>query len=762
MGAIAKTKHGVPKLIESIKLIMEVEESVQQRLDDFVKTIHRFMQVNVASIYLRGTSGELELSATQGLRTSAIHQTRLKPGEGLVGHVARTARSLNLANASEHPQFVYRVETGEDPFRSFLGVPILRGGRTLGVLVVQTRKARSFVREEVELLCSVAMILADIVIGDERQGGQKAALKGIALNPVKPELIQGKSFMDGLVRGQALLHMAPVVSTRLLASDVELEQARLEEAIVQLRAFVDAMVSGSAANFSRASKEIYESYRMFAYDRTWVDNLRYAVQSGLRSEAAVERVRNEHRARLMKARDPYLRARLHDLEDLANQMLRTLSGENLGSPSLGIPDDAVIFARDIGPAELLDYDQNKIKALVLEEGTSASHTAIICRALGIALVGNAEGVLDVIEPGDDVLVDGAQGEVYIRPVKSDIIKFHARMKLRQKRIKVFTDNRDKPCLTKDGQPISLQLNAGLLVDLPQLDGLRANGIGLFRTELHFMVSAFLPRQAEQIDFYRQVLEKADGRPVTFRTLDLGGDKILPFANRGVPEENPAIGWRAIRITLDKEGLMRYQLRALVAAGAGHNLRLMFPMVTTIDEFCRARKFLDKEVERARRHGKTLPNKIEVGVMLETPSLAWHIHAICDHADFVSVGANDLLQFFFAADRNNHRIADRYDPLHPGALALLKSIVEGCREHNVPVSVCGEIAGRPVEALSLMAIGYTHLSMPGSGLDPVKNALLALDLGKLRTVLLPHIDTHTRLTSVRAIVKDFCRHEGVPI
>ena len=377
MSAGPDIKSKPPKLMRAIRKAMAGTESVQERLDDFTAAITKAMQADVASIYLIRPGSDLELSATKGLKKSAVHKTRLKNNEGLVGYVAQTAKPLNLADAPAHPLFSYRPETGEDPYSSFLGVPILRGGRTLGVLVVQSKKARNFNEDEVEDLLTVAMVLAEIIIDDERVGGEKAALKGITLSPVKPETARGKAFASGLVEGHAFLHMPPVAPSNLLSDNIKAEQARLEKGIAILRASVDAMVSGEAASLSRASKEIYETYRMFAYDRKWVNRLREAVNSGLTSEAAVERVRNEHRARLMKAKDPYLRARLHDLEDLANRLIRALSGENVGPGNREISNGAILFARDLGPAELLDYDRDKIVGIVLEEGAPTSQTAII-------------------------------------------------------------------------------------------------------------------------------------------------------------------------------------------------------------------------------------------------------------------------------------------------------------------------------------------------------------------------------------------------
>ena len=740
---------------------MEGTESVQERLDSFVAAIFTSIQVNVASIYLIRNGDDLELSATQGLKKSAVHTTRLKHGEGLVGHVAITARPLNLADAPAHPLFSYRPETGEDPYKSFLGVPILRGGRVLGVLVVQSKEAREYSEDDIEDLLTIAMLLAEIIIDDERAGGKKAALKGITLAQTKPETMRGTAFADGLAEGRAILHLEPLAIADRLSEDIPAEEARLEEGVKILRTSVDAMVSGEAASLNRASKEIYETYRMFAYDRRWVGKLREAVHSGLTAEAAVERVRNENRARLMKARDPYLRARLHDLEDLANRLIRALAGEAITPGQKDLPDDAILFARDLGPAELLDYDRTSLRAIVLEEGAATSHTAIICRAIGIPLVGRADGILDLVESGNPVLVDGEAGYVYIRPLETQIHGLQLRMRIRSEVHKAFAAIKHRPAITQDDRHISLQLNAGLVMDLPQLEQSGADGIGLFRTEFQFMVSNFMPKLKQQTDLYRQAIEKAGDLPVTFRTLDLGGDKILPYTDP-LPEQNPAIGWRAIRIALDRPGLMRYQLRALVAAGAGRHLRIMFPMVTTVEEFIEAKALFKKEIERASKFGATLPNKIEVGVMLETPSLAWSINQICDHADFVSVGANDLLQFFFAADRDNVRVAERYDPLHPASVSMLRDIAQGCHRNNVPVSVCGALAGRPLEAMVLIALGYDALSMPAIGIGPVKSAVLALDAKKLADYIKPLISQDSRLSSIREHVRKFCLDEGIPI
>lgn len=755
-------------LLKRIRALMAREDGVQARLDNFVKVISASMKVNVASIYLR-SGDDLELCATKGLKKIAVHTTRLGMNEGLVGNVARRAKLLNLAEASEHPDFSFKEETGEQRFHSFLGVPLLRGGRNLGVLVVQGKRARVYSEAEVEHLLTAATLLAEIAVEDERAGGGAARLKGIRLTPTGAETIIGRAFADGLAQGRAVLHLPPVTAGHMIAANTGEEQTRLSKAIRKMRRSVDAMLDGvvggemggQITGMSAASKEIFESYRMFAYDRQWLDRLHEAVHSGLTAEAAVERVRNEHRARMLKARDPYLRARLHDLEDLANRMLRSLGGENLAPGQRQLPDNAVVFARNLGPAEILDYDRDKLKGIVLEKGAATAHATIICRTLGIPLVGLAERVLDRVEADDEVLVDGEIGEVGIRPTPEDINEFMVRVGIRAQFNLAFEKQRSLKAVTKDGQKASLLLNAGLLVDLPGLNAVGADGIGLFRTEFQFMVSQRMPLLAEQVDLYKRALEAADDRPVTFRTLDLGGDKILPYADP-VPEENPAIGWRAIRIGLDRPAMLRYQLRALLLAGAGQHLRIMFPMVAIVSEFKAARALLDKELLRHKKLGGEPPKKLEVGVMLETPALAWQIDAICKHADFVSVGANDLMQFFFAADRDNPRVAGLYDGLHPAALSLLAHIADRCKANKTEVTVCGEIAGKPLEAICLTALGFGNLSMPAAGIGPVKSAILALDAGKLAALIKPEIASASDASSLRDKVKAFCEKEGVPV
>jgi phosphotransferase system enzyme I (PtsP) len=714
------TVRGPRSLLRQIREAMAGARPAQAKLDMVTRIIAVSMVAEVCSLYLARKSGEMELFATEGLDPSAVHVTRMKPGEGLVGEIMRLGRPLNLSDAPSHPAFSYRPETGEDPFHAFLGVPLLRGGRAIGVIVVQNRTARVYGEDEVEDLQIIAMVLAEMVSAGELI--DPTQLKDVEIAPQRPERMRGQKLADGLALGVAVLHEAPVAASKLLSDDPAAEERRLQKAIAELQAQIDEMLEGHQAVLG-ASYDLLETYKMLAYSRSWNHSLIEAVKSGVSAEVAVERVRNEHRASLGQARDPYLRERVHDLEDLNDRLLRHLSGD--GGKARVLPDNAILIARNLGPAELLEYDRTKLKGVLLEEGSSASHAAIVARALDIPCVGRLAGLRDKLSEGDAVIVDAESGEAYLRPRPDVVTALQNRLAVRVQRRAEFAKLRDTPAFTRDGAKITLNMNAGLAVDLDALVETGAEGIGLFRTEFQFMVSEDLPRFNAQASLYARVLEAAGDMPVTFRTLDLGGDKVLPYLE-AEREDNPALGWRAIRMGLDRPALLRLQLRALIAAARGRPLRVMFPLVASVEEFRAARALVDHEVAWAQRRGRSPPSRLDVGAMIEAPALLWHLDALLPMTDFVSVGTNDLIQYLFAADRGNPRVADRYDPLSPPALRALKRIQEACVETGTPVSVCGEMAGRPLEAFALVALGFEALSMPPGGIGPVKQMVLSCD------------------------------------
>jgi phosphotransferase system enzyme I (PtsP) len=716
------------------------------------------MVAEVCSVYVLRVDGTLELYATEGLNRQAVHQTVLRSDEGLVGLVASEANAINLSEAHAHPAFSYRPETGEEIYHSFLGVPVLRAGNTLGVLVVQNRARRTYSEEEVEALQTTAMVLAEMIASGELSalaspGAEPAARRALHLS--------GTALNDGIALGHVVLHEPRVVITNFIADDPHKERQRLIAAVTTLRADLDAMLEHGDVAEGGEHRDVLEAYRMFAHDRGWVHKLEEAVSTGLTAEAAVERVQSDTRARMLRQTDPYLRERLHDLDDLANRLLRQLLGRDHAPSREHLPENAIIVARSMGPAALLDYDRKRLRGLILEESGPTSHVAIVARALGIAAVGEVSNAIGLVDSGDAVIVDGAQGEVHIRPAPDLEAAYIERVRLRARRQLQYFALRDKPCITRDGDEVTLLINAGLLVDLPHIAETGAAGIGLFRTELQFMVASQFPRTGEQLALYRAVLDATTGRPVTFRTLDIGGDKVLPYM-RNVEEENPALGWRAIRLGLDRPALLRSQIRALLRAASNRELKVMFPMVAVVEEFDRGKELVERELTYLRRHGHKLPERVEVGTMVEVPSLLYQLDELLERVDFLSVGSNDLAQFLFAADRGNPRVSTRFDELSLPMLRALREIADAAHAHGKPVTLCGEMASKTVGAMALIALGYRALSLAPSAVGPVKAMALELDAGKVAALVKELIARNDSTISIRGALTAFAEAEGVPL
>ncbi|MEZ5787692.1 MAG: phosphoenolpyruvate--protein phosphotransferase [Xanthobacteraceae bacterium] len=745
-------------LLRRLREVVAEPGSAQERLDKIVVLIAANMVAEVCSVYVLRVDGSLELYATEGLNRQAVHSTVLRADEGLVGLVASEASPINLSDAQAHPAFSYRPETGEEIYHSFLGVPILRAGNTLGVLVVQNRARRTYSEEEVEALQTTAMVLGEMVASGEllsfAQPGAEPAIR-------RPVHVTGSSLTDGIALGHVVLHEPRVVITNFIADDVQKELRRLRAAVQTLRSELDLMLESGEVAESGEHREVLEAYRMFAHDRGWVHKLEEAVLTGLTAEAAVERVQSDTRARMLRQTDPYLRERLHDFDDLAHRLQRQLLGYDHAPTRDKLPEHAIIVARAMGPAALLDYDRNRLRGLVLEEGGPNSHVSIVARALGIAAVGEVPNATGLVDTGDGIIVDGATGDVHIRPTADMEGAYVERVRLRARRQLQYLNLRDRPSVTKDGQAITLMINAGLMVDLPHLAETGAAGVGLFRTELQFMVASQFPRTSEQLSLYRSVLDAARGKPVIFRTLDIGGDKVLPYM-RNFEEENPALGWRAIRLGLDRPGLLRSQVRALLRAASGRELRIMFPLVATVQEFDEAKSLVERELTHLRRHGHKLPERVEIGTMIEVPSLLYQLDELLERTDFVSVGSNDLIQFLYAADRSNPRVANRFDPLSIPVLRALKLIADKAHAHGKPVTVCGELASKPLGALALIGIGYRALSVLPSAVGPVKAMLLDLDAAKVERMIVPLIKRPHGAASVRSKLTAFAETEGLSL
>ena len=708
---------------------MASRNNAQSKLNQVVELIGESLDSEVCSIYLL-REGMLELFATRGLNQDAVHVTRLAIGEGLVGSLAEHVETLNLAEAAAHPDFSYRPETGEDKFHSFAGVPIVRMERAVGVLAVQHVEPRRYEEVEIEALQTVAMVLSELIAN----AGLIDDADAVAASPMltDPRQLSGLSLVKGLATGHAVFHQPRITIEHVVAEDTEAERARVLSAFDKMREQIETMSNQAEFGVGGEHDEVLETYKMFAYDEGWTRRINEAIDSGLTAEAAIERVQQRTRMRMRQIDDPLLADRMHDLEDLANRLLRIVSGQVSSAARLGLRDDTILIARNLGPAELLEYDRRRLKGVILEEGSLTSHVVIVARAMGVPVLGRIRGLRGMIREGDLILVDGAQGIANVRPTQSVVEAFEARSARSRERQARYAALRDVEPFTRDGERITLMINAGLRDDVPLLNLTGADGIGLFRTEFQFLVSAALPQRDRQTRLYRDVLDTAGDKPVIFRTVDVGGDKSLPYlrAEGENGDENPAMGWRALRLALEREGLMKAQARALLEASAGRTLNVMFPMVSEPWEFDAAKAVFDAQIAFLRGRRKVLPEQIRYGVMLEVPALAEMLDVLAPKLSFVSIGTNDLTQFLFAADRSNPKLAERYDWLNPSILRFIRRVVRTLAGQQIDITVCGEMGGRPLEALALVGIGIRRLSITPASVGPHKAMFRKIDTREL--------------------------------
>ncbi len=743
------------RLLAALRDVMAGTMGAQDKLDRTVTLIAQALVADVCSCYVVRPGDVLELFATVGLNRDAVHRTRLRVGEGLIGEVAINARPLAISNARAHPKFAYRPETGEDPFTSMLGVPLLRGGKVRGVLAIQTAERSEFDAEIVETMETVAMLLAELVASGEL--GAREEVAGFEVAEPLPSRIEGVTLNTGLARGVAVLHRPRLTVRQMVGDDPEVELNRFTFALSEMHTALDDLIAKTNQRGIQVTGEILETYRMFAEDQGWLGRIREAIRSGLSAEAAVMRVQDETGARLRRIDDPYLRERLSDFDDLAGRLLRFLAG-GVRTQIATLPPDPILVARSLGPAEMLEYGQ-EIKAVLLEEGAASSHVAILAKAFGIPMVGRLGPVTKSIEPLDPVIVDGDNGQVFVRPADDVQAVFEQNLQARALRAIRFRELSDRPPVTLDGVRIGLHMNAGLLVDLQHMHDQGAEGVGLYRTEIPFMVRSSYPDVEAQTDLYSRVFEAARGKPVTFRTLDVGGDKQLPYF-RHDDGPNPALGWRAIRIGLDRPAMLRQQIRAILRAAAGRPFRLMFPMVATVEEFDQARALVRREQARLADAGGGAGGPIQIGAMVEVPSLLFQLDALLARADFLAVGTNDLFQYLFAVDRDTPELGRRFDPLSTGFLSVLQGIAARCALRGTPVSVCGEMAGRPLEALALIGLGYRVLSASPVALGPIRQMVLTTELAPVAGLIADSLAREAG--NLRARLRAFAKDAGIAV
>jgi phosphotransferase system, enzyme I, PtsP len=709
-------------ILTGLHEVMASSNHAQAKLNQVVNIIGEALSSEVCSIYLL-RDGVLELYATRGLNQDAVHVTRLGFGEGLVGTIAENVETLNLDEAATHPAFRYMPETGEERFHSFAGVPIVRSSRAVGVLAVQHAEPRRYEEVEIEALQTTAMVLSELIANAgliDEAGTIGSALSGTVV-------LNGLPLVAGAAAGVAIFHQPNVRIEHTVAEDIEAERARVYSAFDKMREQIDRMANMAEFGAGGEHEEILATYKMFAYDEGWSRRINEAIDSGLTAEAAIERVQQRTRMRMRQIDDPLLQDRMHDLEDLSNRLLRIVSGQMGTAAQMGLKQDSILVARNLGPAELLEYDKRRLRGVILGEGSLTAHVTIVARAMGVPVLGRVDGIRRTISEGDMLLLNVDEKNVIVRPSTAAREAFSSDLADRQKKKARYAALRDVPSVTSDGRQIALLINAGLRDDAAAIALTGAEGIGLFRTEFQFLISATLPQRERQQRFYREVLDAAGDKPVVFRTIDVGGDKALPYLKHVTEEEeNPALGWRALRLALDQEGLMKAQARALLEAAAGRNLNIMFPMVSEPWEFDAAKAVFEAQLAYLAARKKQLPLRIRYGAMLEVPALAETLDILLPKLDFLSIGTNDLTQFLFAADRADPRLAERYDWLSPAIFRFIRRVVVACDAQGVDLTVCGEMGGRPLEAMALIGIGIKRLSITPAAVGAVKAMVRSLN------------------------------------
>jgi phosphotransferase system enzyme I (PtsP) len=717
-------------------------------LPDIATLVCQELPADACAIYVARAGEFLELAATHGLNVSAVGRTRLRIGEGIIGIVASSGDALNLADAQNHPRFAYKSEIGEEDFTAMLAMPVKRAGRILGVIALQNRQPKPFTPLEVESVATVAMLLAEILA---RAGATNLPEEG--LGDSLPRRYAGHILAPGITRGTILAYGAAPPIVHLLTDDPDAELKRLNRAVDLANRSLDGLIAASLPG-GNAPRDVLDAYRMVAQSAGWLTRVKEAISDGLTAETAVDKVARDLRERMRKIADPYLRERLADIEDMIGRLMVALGG---AAPKPERADGFLLLVRRLGPADLLDWHARGIMGVAIEEASASGHAAILARALGLPALQVERGAVEAAHAGDEALIDAEGGTLILRPEPEVVQVYDRALFARSIRTAELAKYRDLPARTRDGTVISLMLNVGLAMELDQLDRTGADGIGLYRTEIAALAAGGLPDVAAQAAEYAKVLDRAKGRRVQFRTLDLGADKLLP-GEAGPTEENPAMGWRSLRVGLDRPAILRRQLRALLLGAQGRPLSIMFPMVATVEEFRLARDLLEAEAARIR----PAPEILEAGTMIEVPSLLFQLPGLLAEADFVSVGTNDLMQFLFAADRGTPELADRYDTLSAPVLEMIERLATACAEAKVPLSICGEAAGRPLDALAFAAVGVTTLSMSGNAILPVKAMLAAADLTTFRPILRELRRAGAAGGSIREPLAGWAREHNLPV
>ena len=726
----------VVSLLQNIQHHMSKKLSTEQKLFEMMKDISVFFEASSCVTYLSIDDNYLEFFSGFNFEPKEDERT-IRFGEGLIGEITSQSNILSQTNMDASNQ-------------SVIGAPLVLWDKVIGVLILNFAQKHSFSNQELENLKTTAMFLTSILSLEEISLYKRQFAKSRGIN--LKDRLKGTSLNKGYGVGSAVVHQRRKAVQNMFTDDIKSELSHLDTARADMIDDFNQTLKLEKNNIGEHT-EIIETYKMLAEDKGWHKKIRAHIETGLSAEAAVEKTCEEMQEKLLASPDIYLKERAEDLRYISDRLRSYLNGQARGSCPLY--QDIVLIAQTMGPADFMDYDYKRIRALILEDGTSTMHVAIVAKALNIPVITKLKGIYNDVKDGEILAVDGMEGYVYINPTLEMRQKFFSKQQKMSEWRHELKAISEKKSQTKDRVKINLGLNLGLDFDLEYIAPSNCDEIGLYRTEIAFMASNSLPTIKEQTLIYKKVLDKARGKPVIFRSLDVGSDKLLPYWGK-MEEENPAIGWRSIRITLDRRALLRSQMRAFLEAAAGQELYVMFPMISSFHEFMEAKETLLLEYQKQKALNAPVPFKLHIGLMIEVPSVIFELDEILKGADFISIGTNDLAQFIFACDRTNPRLFNRYDVLSAPFLNVLKTIKEKADANHVLCSVCGEMASVPVEAMALIGLGFKHFSSSGSAFAHIKkmvrsvcvkelsdyiNTLLKSDRQTLRPQLISYAHDH---------------------
>ncbi|ERS02235.1 phosphoenolpyruvate-protein phosphotransferase [Acinetobacter sp. COS3] len=705
------------------RIVQEINASVSlhESLDIMVNHVAEAMHVDVCSIYLLDERNRrYVLMASKGLKPEAVGNVSLNVGEGLVGLVGQREEIVNLDNAPKHERFAYLPETGEELYNSFLGVPVMYRRKVMGVLVVQNKESQDFSEAAESFLVTLCAQLSGVIAHAHAVGNIDVFRK--PSNGSTYKTFQGVSGAGGIALGRAIVLYPPADLTAIPdreAEDISDELELLDQAIASVRLEIQSLDEKMQDSLMSEERALFSVFLRMLDENVLPSEIKEHIRAGSWAQGAVRKVIDKHIALFAQMEDDYLRERVSDLKDLGRRILACL--QEADSSHRELSPDSILIGEEISTAALVELPVDNIAAIVTSEGAANSHMVIVARALGIPTV---VGVTELpITTLDDIemIVDAYQGRVFVNPPRRLRQRYKEVQKEEEQIAKDLKQYETKDAVTPDGVAIPLFVNTGLMIDVVRGVQRGAKGVGLYRSEIPFMLRERFPGEEEQRAIYRQQLSHFANKPVIMRTLDIGADKDLPYFS--IEEENSALGWRGLRFTLDHPEIFSAQIRAMLKASIGlNNLHILLPMVTSVSEVEEVLYLLERDWIAVQEEEQVKITRPKIGIMVEVPSVLLQIGEFAELVDFFSVGSNDLTQYLLAVDRNNPHVANVYSHFHPSVLRALKRLVEECHIHEKPVSVCGEMAGDPLSAILLMAMGFNTLSMSSSNILRVRKAI----------------------------------------